>query len=223
MAQTWNDLALWEAFLSRHRVGSIIELGTWEGGMSLYLAHQCKYRGGQFVSVDWDLSRVIPRVEIEAAGGRLLALDLHSPGASETLRDLLAELRTPRLLFCDHGNKRLEWKSYVPLLSAGDYAVVRDWGSEFGVPDLDPHLPYVMREECESVGSLTRFFSVPTGETLSDPAWRPAPNDRAADFVREFAQLARPGRPPGVRPRREQPVLRPAVLGIETDPANPDG
>ena len=57
MAQTRNDLALWEAFLRRHRVGSIIELGTWEGGMSLYLAHQCKYRGGQFVTVDWDLSR----------------------------------------------------------------------------------------------------------------------------------------------------------------------
>jgi len=82
MAQTWNNLALWEAFLGRHRVGSIIKLGTWEGGMSLYLAHQCKHRGGQFVTVDWDLYRVIPRVEIEAAGGRLLALDLHSSGAS---------------------------------------------------------------------------------------------------------------------------------------------
>jgi len=83
----------------------------------------------------------------------------------------------------------------VPLLSAGDYAAVHDWGSEFSEPDLDPKLPFVMREECESVGSLTRFFSVPTGETLSDPAWRPAPNDRAADFVREFSHLPVPEDP----------------------------
>ncbi len=160
VAQTWTDLALWETFLDRHPVASILELGTWRGGMALFLAAQSRARGATFASVDRDLGQAEPIEMLALLGARLVELDLHGPEAVAGISSLLAELPKPVLLFCDDGDKRLEWRSFVTLLSEGDYAAVHDWKSEFGEADLVPSLPYLLRGECEAVASLTRFFGV---------------------------------------------------------------
>lgn len=160
VAQTWNDLALWEAFLDRHPVRSILELGTWRGGMALFLALQCRAREAAFATVDRDLGPVEPVELLAHLGVRVVALDLHGPEGTPGVTAILESLPKPTLLFCDDGDKRLEWRSFVPLLSEGDYAAVHDWDAEFGEADLSPRLPFLMRGECEAVTSLTRFFAV---------------------------------------------------------------
>lgn len=158
-AQSWNDLALWETFLNRYPVASILELGTWKGGMGVFLALQCRARGAAFATVDRDLGQIQPNDLLAFLGAEASAVDLHGPDGLPAVRELLERLPKPTLLFCDDGNKRMEWRSFVPLLSPGDFAAVHDWGSEFGDGDLEPALPFLLREECEAIGSITRFFA----------------------------------------------------------------
>src|SRR3990172_3485749 len=52
-AQFWADFILWEALLNTHtQLRAIVELGTWQGGFSLYLAAQARGRGLEFRTYD---------------------------------------------------------------------------------------------------------------------------------------------------------------------------
>lgn len=159
-AQSWNDLALWETFLSRYPVASILELGTWKGGMAVFLALQCRARGASFTTVDRDLGQVEPQEMLGHLDATILAVDLHGPEGIAQIRAILDGLPKPTLLFCDDGNKRMERRSFVPLLEPGDFAAVHDWNSEFGETDLDPVYPFELKDEAESIQSHTRFFQV---------------------------------------------------------------
>ena len=131
MAQAWNDLALWEEFLNRHEVQSIVELGTFRGGMSIFLALQAAARGARFVTVDSSLGQVENLQFLEALDSNVIGMDLFGDGALTRITDNLEELPAPRLLFCDNGNKREEVRRFAPLLADGDFLAVHDWGSEF--------------------------------------------------------------------------------------------
>ena len=53
MSQTWEDLELYEKLLNHHRgLKSVVELGTGQGGFSLYLYYQCLRRGIKFATYD---------------------------------------------------------------------------------------------------------------------------------------------------------------------------
>lgn len=160
ITQTWTDLALWEFFLNNYSPKSIVELGTWHGGMSLFLAMQCDFRGAKLVTVDVHQKRVQPRIHLERLGVNLLALDLQHSDTPLKLRSLLNDLPKPTLLFYDNGNKPYEWRTFTPLLQTSDFVAVHDWGTEITESDLYPRLPFLIKEPCEQAQSLTRFFSV---------------------------------------------------------------
>lgn len=161
MAQTWNDLALWEAFLDRHRIASFVELGTWRGGMAVFLAVQCRARGIRFVSVDWDTGQIQRPDLLQDLAAEVLAVDLHSGEGAVRMKDILAALPRPLLLFCDDGDKRLEVSTFGPCLQSGDLLAVHDWLAEIGPEDVPGEYLPVMVGECEATRSLTRFFAVP--------------------------------------------------------------
>lgn len=157
-AQTWNDLAIWEEFLNRHPIASLVELGTWKGGMAAFLAAQCLARGARFTTIDHALGQMENREMVERLGGTCLGMDVFH---LEPMQALLLSQPAPRLLFCDNGNKRRELSEIAPCLEFKDYVVVHDWGSESGPGDIPPHWEPVLQEECEQMVSLTRFFQIP--------------------------------------------------------------
>src|SRR3990170_7947645 len=53
MIQAWQDIMLWERFLHQYPPQFILELGTFNGGLSTYLAVQSWSLQAGFVSVDW--------------------------------------------------------------------------------------------------------------------------------------------------------------------------
>jgi len=160
-AQAWRDLALWEVFLSNYPSASLVELGTWRGGMALFLGSQCLLRDMPFVTIEGNLGQVQRPDLIERVGGKLMELDLLGGDAAIQMKALLEDLPKPVCLFCDNGDKRREWKAFVPLLESGDRIVVHDWGHEFFEQDVDPVAEMVLKGECEAVGSITRFFILP--------------------------------------------------------------
>lgn len=168
MQQYWADLPLWEGFLNSHDdVETIVELGTFEGGMALYLAAQAEARGLDF----WTFDKKEPQAIHTALGKRLR---LH---AKFVLGDYFAETQSsgellslltdacwkPLLLFVDGGRKNLEFKRLVPFLSHGDYVAVHDYGTEFAKStesELGDAITREYWEQCEAPPrpSLLRFW-----------------------------------------------------------------
>lgn len=161
MQQSWQDLVLWEWFLNRVRVKSIVELGTGNAAFSCFLQTQCISRGLQFATVDIhkpdqrQLHRVlgIPRVFIE--------IDLLGPGAISMVERLLNGLPRPVVLYCDNGDKPHEVAVFSNLLKKRDYLGVHDYGIEFHDHHLDPikdRVVEVVKPE-EAIGN-TRWYEV---------------------------------------------------------------
>ncbi|MBC8066389.1 MAG: hypothetical protein H7Y17_16275 [Chlorobia bacterium] len=157
-AQTWHDLAIWEEFFNRHRFETLIELGTWKGGMAVFLAIQCKARGIRFETIDHDAAQVEPRDLIDSLGAAVLSGNVFD---LTWMKERIRAAPGPRLLFCDDGDKRREMRELAPLLDAGDFVAVHDWGSEAGSQDIPAAWEPIMAEVCESTSSITRFFRLP--------------------------------------------------------------
>lgn len=164
IAQTWTDLALWEEFLNRHPVASLVELGTWQGGMAAFLALQARARGIQFTTIDHQSGQMRSSELVNFLGASSLVRDIFEPGFMRTVLDLAP---TPRLLFCDNGNKRRELSEIAPLLGPGDYVAVHDWHSEAGPEDIPATWFAIFEAECEKVSSLTRYFRLPASADIT--------------------------------------------------------
>ena len=155
-AQTWNDLTIWEEFLNRYPVASLIELGTWKGGMAAFLAVQCRARGIQFTTIDHALGQMENREFVEWLGATCLNMDVSQ---IEPMREYLMSQPEPRLLFCDNGNKRRELSEIASLLAPGDFVAVHDWGAEAGPEGCDCW-KILMLSLCNGIESLTRFMAI---------------------------------------------------------------
>ena len=68
--------------------------------------------------------------------------------------------KKPLILFCDNGNKKREFREFVPFLKSGDFVVVHDWGSEFLQKDVIYWVNDLLGDVCDKFGSRTRFFEV---------------------------------------------------------------
>jgi hypothetical protein len=166
MRQYWADLALWENFLTAHSdIRTILELGAFHGGMTLFLAAQAAARNLTFYTAD----RAYPEA-LDTILARLLNLkDAFILGdfwedANERLLFLMHNPQLkPFLLYVDGGCKWREFQAFVPELSAGDYVVVHDYGTEFQPEHAEPveHLlERVFWDECLEPPQpcLTRFW-----------------------------------------------------------------
>ena len=166
MRQYWADLPIWENFLNEHLdIRMIVELGTARAGMSVFLKMQCLAREMKFWTMDWH-----PSSELDSPIGQ--ALKLHDSfilgdfmkGRKDTLVGILSQRDLhPVLLYVDGGNKPLEFATFVPYLSAGDYVAVHDYSTEFKEADADPVGELIERvywEQCTAPPQpcLTRFW-----------------------------------------------------------------
>jgi cephalosporin hydroxylase len=157
--QFWKDLMLWERFLQTHKLGALVEVGSYKGGLSLFLRLQCCQRAIQFLACDLKLMDAAHTLV-----GELLALDDVFEETSYTeprfVRQVL-EMNPPRLVLCDDGDKPTETRFWAERLLSGDYIAVHDWGQEIKAEHIPPQLIPVMNVEAESIESWTRWFRVP--------------------------------------------------------------
>lgn len=163
LVQAWQDLMLWERFLHQYPPKFILEIGTFDGGLAVYLAIQARSLGAKFITVDF-MDYAYHDHPLWSQMGMdqcFWQVDVWSPDFSNRLDSLLAsEENHPFLLLCDGGNKPKEMQTFTPRLKPGDMAAVHDWGNE--ITDLDlPGLPItkLLEQECADLKSLTRFFT----------------------------------------------------------------
>lgn len=150
-AQWWCDFILWEALLNSHQeTRGIVELGTWKGGFSLFLAAQARERRIEFRTYD----ATAPDREIPG----FVRLDIFAE--PEVVG---AHLRTvePCILFCDNGNKPRELRTFPPYLTHPEsLVVVHDWMTEVMPEDVPGALEMVYGDLCDLLGSMSRVFRI---------------------------------------------------------------
>ena len=149
-AQKVQDYYLWEVVLNEYpQLRGIVELGTWEGGFSCYLAEQARLRGLSFRTYD------VRTPEREIPG--FVHLDVFRQAGQ--VGALLREWE-PLILLCDGGNKPREARTFSQHLGPESLVAVHDWGTETSEELMPPNLEMVYGAECEQLDSMTRFFRV---------------------------------------------------------------
>lgn len=147
-AQYLCDWLLWESVLnSNPQLKGIVELGTWLGGMSLYLYAQAQARGLSFLTLDAQP----PEAEIPC----FERLDIYRYSGELSLR---MKAMGPIALFCDGGNKPRELRTFPPALAEGSIIVVHDWMTETMPTDVPDFLEELYGDYCDEIGSLSRVF-----------------------------------------------------------------
>lgn len=138
LSQNWRDINIWETFFKEFKVASLIELGTGNGGMSLYFALQGYQRKMYFHTFDnqkWiDFNNGLPKMlrmqEI------FHHVDLFSEEGIRQVTELILTMPKPLAIFFDDGDKPREWGLFAALTSPGDFCIVHDWGTEFKESDI---------------------------------------------------------------------------------------
>lgn len=149
-AQVVQDYYLWEYLLNdTPACRGIVELGTWEGGFSWYLAAQARCRGLAFRTYD------IRPPEREVPG--FVQLDIFRE--AEKIGLYLRE-HAPVVLFCDGGNKARELKTFSQYLDSESRLVVHDWGTEIQPEEVPDSLTMLYGDLYERYGSMSRVFRV---------------------------------------------------------------
>lgn len=159
MKQYQADLWLWEHFFIEHPIKQMIELGTGNGGLSLFFILQSKQYDFDFIT--FDTKRPLA---LEKHIGMDLRLEYYFmqgdifTDSNRYVIDKIQYAEYPMLLYCDNGDKPLEVATFAPYLESGDYCAVHDWGSEFLPKDVPEYLREIFVEESEEQRSLTRWF-----------------------------------------------------------------
>jgi hypothetical protein len=149
MAQTWADLYLWEVVLNENpEVVAVVELGSWKGGLSLYLEAQCDGRGLEFRCYD------VREPEKPVRGFVRADIFRHKDQINSYLRSFQA----PIILFCDNGNKPREAQEFGPSLSRRSLMIVHDWGEEISEADIPACFQQELADFCKSLYSRCAVF-----------------------------------------------------------------
>lgn len=149
-AQILADYWLWEWILNENpNVEGIVELGTYKGGFSLYLAAQAEIRDIFFRTYDI----VGPKRRIPG----FVSIDIFAC-ADEIGRHL--ERHDPVILLCDGGNKARELQTFSRYLNPASVIVVHDWKTEIFPLDVPENVTEVYGPLCDEIGSMSRCFRV---------------------------------------------------------------
>jgi cephalosporin hydroxylase len=126
------DLWMYQEILFRVRPEVLVEIGSFEGGSTLYYAHLFDLMGGgEVLSLDLDHSRFAPRhPRITCLTG-----DASSPEILARVKERCAGRRVLVIHDGDHRRAavRREMELYAPLVPVGSYLIVED-----GILDLYP-------------------------------------------------------------------------------------
>ena len=159
MRQWQTDLWLWEKFFLDHKIKRFVELGTGNGGMSLFFLLQSYQYDFDFHTFDIKIP-----VAIESRIVRLLLnLDVNFVlGDIYTEKEWfvrgILESDYTAMLYCDNGDKPKEVATFAPYLKSGDYLAVHDWKVEIKPENIPDYLEECFTELPDEVGSLTRWF-----------------------------------------------------------------
>lgn len=124
--QAWSAFYWFNKLFEEFPLVGALEIGTAHGGTASFFAN---YFPDRVVTVDQNDVRNQHTADLHRRlGVRMATCDALHPANVESL---MSQLQRPCLIFCDNGNKPLEFEIYAKELRSGDVIAVHDNGSEF--------------------------------------------------------------------------------------------
>jgi cephalosporin hydroxylase len=123
------------SILRKNQTDQIVELGTAEGGLSIYFALWAHRLGIPFHT--FDIKQHIDKKTLQVLnklGGQFHLMDALSPKGVKFIRKTLKGKRS--YLFCDNGDKPKEVELFLPFLKKGSVISVHDWLTEVHPSDV---------------------------------------------------------------------------------------
>ena len=127
LGQNWSALFALEKILKEYAPDIIIELGTADGGSTNFL------RLFAYVHT-YDK---VPRASDKKPNVDYKLKDVFEKDTIKEINDIINR-HDKIFLFCDNGNKPLEFATYAPLLKKGDLIFVHDYGTEIREENIKP-------------------------------------------------------------------------------------
>lgn len=157
--QSWDDLFFLNEVLNNPttKLDTIIELGTYRGGLAVFFALHAFSRGIEAITFD-----IRPEPEgLFQKYREMLPLTFYQMDVfSEEAKNIVSKkARDGRIfLFCDGGEKPSDFATYAPLIRDWDFIFIHDKGREIFQNQVDPIAekngltPYY-QEEADKVGA----------------------------------------------------------------------
>ena len=120
-----NELEYLLGFLQRENPKTIVEIGTARGGLSIILGTWALKNDAKVITVDIKKT-VRHRFHgslLEILGIELITGDAWKP---QTVTQIQEKLVPPVFIYCDGGNKVIDFRTYAPLLVEGDTIAAHD-------------------------------------------------------------------------------------------------
>lgn len=152
---SWHDLFFLNCILQHYDFDMVVELGTYNGGLTLFLAlnsgapiHTFDLRGEPQSESYKRLKSILPISHYQ-----LNTLAIYTKNKIEHLTN-----GRHTLIYCDGGNKADEFNLYTPLLKPRDVIMAHDKGREIFMKDItgavtDNHLKPFHQDEADEVGA----------------------------------------------------------------------
>jgi len=127
IAQTPEFMMVFNEIFNREDFVRVVEIGTFHGGLSLFLAFCSLVKNMKFYTFDIRMNgKTAVYQRIRALGGEFHKMDVFSSQGMEFMTRLI---RNPGrvMLLCDGGDKPKEIRTFGPLLKPGDVILGHDY------------------------------------------------------------------------------------------------
>ena len=167
MGQTFAALHVFEKVFLEYPFKQLIEFGTWKGGLSMYFLLYCLSENAKFTTYD---TLKLPAY-IDDNKKDILRHVLHFDKYFKN-KDIFKEKKNivnsiqsagRTFLFCDGGDKQLEFNTFAPLLKQDDIIAVHDWNTEIFLSQIidtinSYKLEMIYEEDCLLYDNNIRIF-----------------------------------------------------------------
>jgi hypothetical protein len=155
IAQTWNEVGAILMTIQECKIGTMIEIGMDQGGLSaVLLARGIFDEHFHYFGIEIRDNRVEKMVMIHNVERYnkewmepIRIDDVFSGASQEWMRYIIRESAGVVLIFCDGGNKVREVKTFQKFLRSGDYIMAHDLKTEIKRKDFSPlqtiHYPWL--------------------------------------------------------------------------------
>ena len=114
---------VFDEFFIKEQFDTVIELGTGNGGFTLYIAEKCNEMKADFYT--FDIRKIINSAslkKLKQLGGTFFKEDTNE---TDRVKDFIKD--SGRVLILNDGDKFTSFTLYGPMLKAGDYMFIHDY------------------------------------------------------------------------------------------------
>ena len=142
---TWYDIGAILHVIHAAHIRLVVEIGVEHGGLAALLRAYGAYTGVVYRGIDITLDALHPAMLLPG----IVQRDAWAAATIDEVRQWMADVPGPALIFCDGGDKPRELRLYAPLVRPGDMLMGHDYRNEYGdaaIQDMPPNVCRVQDE-----------------------------------------------------------------------------